>query len=129
MKTGNSGSNRTGLMSLDKTPRAGLRRIALTTGLIILTFGGFSSAWAGDRLTTHVAPIHLAGFSIHIEPGGFHLGIGGHRHGYRGSYGYRGKHFGHRHYFKGGRHFYGRPHHFQGGRHFKGGRHHRRHRH
>ncbi len=122
-------------------PLRNASRIVLAAGLALLTFSGVSSAWAEERLSLHAAPIHLAGLSLHIGPGGgIQIGIGGHRHGYRGTYGHSRKHFGHRHKFKRSRHiyrhfdrhnhgsrFYGRHHNQRG--HYKGGRHHRRHRH
>ncbi len=141
MNTGNLNAQGSNPVKGPKSYLGRFYRIALASGLFILAVGGFSSAWAGDRKTAKTPPIHLAGFSIHVGPGGFHLGIGGgYRQGYRGNYGYGrpGKHFGQRHYYKRPRHFYrnvprhfghrhyGKRHnhrgHFKGGRHFRGKR-------
>ena len=113
-------------------------RLYRTTILSFLffTLWGFSPVWGGDTayMTPHPVPV---GFSIHVGPGGVHLGFGGHRYrGWRPYYGYPRQHFGHRHSFKRPRPFhrhyyrhqhYGKHHKHRG--YARGWRHHRRHRH
>ncbi len=122
-----------------------LRQVALVSSLIFLVTGGLTSAWAGnqERIIQPNAVLHFTEFSLHVGPGGFHIGIGGnHRHGDHRSrgFGHRrhdgGKHFGHRPHFKSERHFFnrhdrGQRHqgHFRANKHFRshdrGHRHHR----
>ena len=85
---------------------AHLRTIVVASSLCVLFMGGMSSAWAAkqDGLPATRPVLHLTGFSLHVGPGGFHLGIGvPHRYGY-GRYDgfqswgyYGGKRYGHRH--------------------------------
>lgn len=124
-------------------PRTRKMKQTFTTGLLALFCFTLSPAWAGDYSRNGSTPtsIQLTGFSIYINPGGLHLGIGGHsygrnygrshlhpfakrnwkhqkRHYYRHGYG-SSKRFGHRHGWEKERHR---------GK-FRGQHSHRRHRH
>ena len=113
-------------------PLARRKKLVLATSLMALSCFAFSPAWAGDysRANSSSALIHLTSVSIHIGPGGFHLGFGvpHYRHGYarphlhvrpfakpygywqhQKRHGYRHhyappKRFGHRHGWKNDRH-------------------------
>ncbi len=95
--------------------------VLMAFGLALVVSGGLSSAWAGERGVGKAASpyLNLTGFSVHIGPGGFHLGIGGPRYWYprpprhfrpfprfyRGP----GKGYWHKHRFRGHRYGWGKP--------------------
>ncbi len=114
-----------------------MRQVALISSLIFLVTGGLTSAWAGNQghIIQPNAVLHFTDFSLHVSPGGFHIGIGGnHRHGDHRSRGFghrrhdSGKHFGHQPHFKSESPFFNRHdrrHHHQG--HFRANKHFRSH--
>ena len=87
------------------------KKFGLIISLTVFSCLTFSSVWASDRVDAKATSsgIHLTGLSIHISPGGLHIGIG------VPSY---GRVYGHSHYRPAPRHFW---------KHSK--RHHRRHHH
>ncbi len=106
--------------------RIGILNIAIITSVLLITFGGLSSAWAGHRTgpSTNSSLIYSTGFSILAGPGGFQLHIRGPRPIFyppRVSidivpryYNYPGKYYGKRHWKHHRRHSHlsrGRHHH------------------
>ncbi len=123
MKTYTTTSDRLGHMSNSRKTLGGLGKIALTTSLVFLTLGGFSSAWAGDQhnATTRSPYLHLTGVSIHLDLGLLHLG--GHHNHYRPT---QHHHYRHGHHNYGHRNHYARHGHYNrhdkhnGPRYFRG---------